>query len=95
MKFRIYRTSSWGGTWSPIKPDWDLSQYNGFYVFIDNDGRSDLILNNEGIREKMYWWELYIEIRNLQELLELSKKFGEIIVNAKDNSLEIYDDYRE
>ena len=34
-----------------------------------------------------------IEINNLEELLELSKKFGELII--KEDSVEIYNDYRE
>jgi hypothetical protein len=47
------------------------------------------------IKEKMYWWDMFIEIRTIHDLLRLSEKFGEIIINAKEKSIEIYDDYRE
>lgn len=35
----------------------------------------------------------YIKINSLEELIELSKKEGQIIIN--EDILEIYDDYRE
>lgn len=38
--------------------------------------------------------EVFIEINNLDELLEFQKKFGDLII-SEDNKLEIYDDYRE
>lgn len=34
-----------------------------------------------------------VEIESLSDLVELSRKYGEIIID--DNTLEIYDDYRE
>ena len=36
-----------------------------------------------------------IEIKTLEDLLELSLKYGDIIVDAENMALEIYDDYRE
>ena len=34
-----------------------------------------------------------IELGNLQELVELSERFGEIVLNAEKMSLRIYDDH--
>lgn len=41
-------------------------------------------------KEKEIW---YIKIKSLEELVELSKEEGKIIICG--DSLEIYDDYRE
>ena len=36
-----------------------------------------------------------VEINSLDELIEFSKKYGQLIICADDNSIEIYDGYRE
>lgn len=43
--------------------------------------------------------EIFIEINNLYELLELSKNYGELVIHScydeEIPTIEIYDDYRE
>lgn len=36
-----------------------------------------------------------IEINTLEELVEFGKKYGTLILRAKDSEIEIYNDYRE
>lgn len=41
-------------------------------------------------KEENFWC---IDVENLKELVDLSNEFGELIIT--ENSIEIYDDYRE
>lgn len=57
--------------------------------------RTSLWTNNQKPYQKAYkegenW---YIKINSLDELIELTRKEGKIIID--EDSLEIYDDYRE
>lgn len=60
-------------------------------------GKNHTVLSNGHISRQLEDIEGWgIEINSLEELLELSKKYGEIIVSCDaKNVLEIYDDYRE
>lgn len=78
MKFSITRTSAqWIDAPKPCEEAVLESRY-----LCAKDGDYELWNN-----------EYRIEIDSLQELVDLTKKYGEIIING--NSLEIYDDYRE
>lgn len=44
--------------------------------------------------------KLYVTLNGLEDLLKLSKRYGELIISASDiidgeDTIEIYDDYRE
>ena len=36
-----------------------------------------------------------IEIQTMEDLMGFAKEWGPIVIDAEDNSIEIYDDYRE
>jgi hypothetical protein len=44
----------------------------------------------ETSRGRATWW---VDLDSLEDLLSLSVKYGELVVN--ENTIEIYDDYRE
>lgn len=78
MKFIIYRTSnSYLNANSPCEEA----------VLVEHK----LVYKNNDHEQYKNIYE--IEINSLEDLINLSKKYGEIIING--NTLEIYDDYRE
>lgn len=97
MKFTIKFASGGGGCWSPVKPDWSLTRFNGWYTTIENNGKVNEAKNYlTGKMEKEYWWDIYIEIKYLEQLVKLSQHFNEaLVVDAKDMSITVYDDYLE
>jgi hypothetical protein len=80
MKFKITTTG-----WSYSKEDVKLLTQLGFKF--DKANTQGMYLIDNKIPE--------IEINTLEELLELSNNFGQLIVDAVDETIEIYDNWRE
>ena len=61
------------------------------------EGNEHQILPNGHIRRRLADREVWVvEIETLDDLVEFSKKYGELVLNFKDClEIEIYDDYRE
>lgn len=83
MVFRIVRTSS------------PSAEREGHYRFPCDEA---YVASHEYAYRDMdgavcYWNTYEVEIGTLQDLVEFSKKYGEIILSV--DTLEIYDDYRE
>ena len=114
MKFTISRTSLWDNEKQPIDEAYedeyiridertvDNPQKLNFYADREdwyNYGFNHRVENNHIKRDfKEKAW--YINVDNLEDLLNLNEKYGEIIIsknwnNPNVSSLEIYDDYRE
>lgn len=85
---------------SPEEFDKKLAKREGSWLSVGTNhriGKNDYICRN---REMMDVWT--IEINSIEELVALSRKYGEIIItdhyldiNDEYPTLEIYDDYRE
>ena len=105
MKFEITRTSQWNSDETPpcegaiqeveeitntYKMEKDLSYYEGYFfnvrTFTEN-GVKMIELTDKKLR-----W--YLEINSLEELMDFQKKEGSSVI-LSDNTIEIYDDYRE
>jgi hypothetical protein len=116
MRFIISRTSEWGDS-SPCaeaKKDtiW-VTEEDKCSSFEEYDrrhpdrtswlsvGKNHRISSNGHIQRDVERLEWVIDINSIEDLLELSKKYGEIIISNQFCSsetapcLEIYDDYRE
>ena len=84
MQFKVFRTSTHGfcqGT--PVLPCEGSVFVERTYAFTDNLGG------------KWFRDTFIIDINSLEELIRLSNTYGEIIINAAGETIEIYDDYRE
>jgi hypothetical protein len=83
MVFKIVRTSSPSAEreWHYRFPCDEAYVASHEYAYRDTDGAV------------CYWNTYEVEIGSLQDLVEFSKKYGEIIISV--DTLEIYDDYRE
>lgn len=63
------------------------------------DGSNHRVENGMIVRDMQERIRWVIDIENLEQLMELQRKYGELILNTDDNNndpaIEIYDDYRE
>ena len=116
MKFIISRTSEWGDS-SPcaeakeetiwVTEDNKCSSFEEYdRVYLNripwlSVGKNHRISSNGHIQRDVKQTEWVVDINSIEDLLELSKKYGELIIAARlcpweiAPSIEIYDDYRE
>lgn len=91
-------------------PQWDIRTIDerGFNIKLAgkngrwrDNGSEHCVLDNGNIARRMEDEELWcVEIKSLQELNDLSMKYGDLIINYKGDkfhnpSIEIYDGWRE
>ena len=71
-----------------------IHHYKGDTKWWYEEGKNHRVENGHIKRdiEREGW---LIVINSLEQLVDLSKKYGELIINADENEIEIYDDYRE
>lgn len=116
MKFIITRTSEWGNS-SPCaeakeETIW-VTEDNKCSSFEEHDrvssnrtpwlsvGKNHRISSNGHIQRDVERTEWVVDINSIEDLLELSKKYGELIISTQlcpweiAPYIEIYDDYRE
>lgn len=116
MKFIISRTSEWGDS-SPCaeakkETIWitednkcpSFEEYNRAYSDRTpwlSVGKNHRISSNGHIQRDVEQTEWVVDINSIEDLLELSKKYGELIIYTQlfpgeiAPYIEIYDDYRE
>lgn len=109
MKFKVSRTSLWNGK-KPCEEAY-LCYWNVFEIRTCNEvvfnslhsqdegrwrdkGKNHTVLKNGDIKrqidDKEFWT---VNIKSLKELMTFVKKYDEVVLC--DDSIEIYDDYRE
>jgi len=110
MNYRITRTSDWGdnspceeavkGTYididerttdSPDKIPANLNQPTDWWY---KDGTNHRVENGH-IKRDFIRDGWIVDINSVDDLRKLSDKYGNLIFNSTENSIEIYDDYRE
>lgn len=116
MKFIITRTSEWGDS-SPCaeakeETVWvteenkcsSFEEYNRMYPSRTpwlSIGKNHRISSNGSIQRDVEQTEWVVDINSIEDLLDLSKKYGELIISTQlcpwkiASCIEIYDDYRE
>lgn len=116
MKFIITRTSDWGDS-SPCaeakKEKIWVTEDDKCLSFEEHDrvypnrapwlsvGENHRISSNGHIQRDVEQTEWVVDINSIEDLLDLSKKYGELIISAQfcpwkiAPCIEIYDDYRE
>lgn len=115
MKFIISRTSEWGDSspceeakkeivWvteeSPCLSPNEYDRYGSSYPWL-SVGKNHRVSPDGHIRRDVPRAEWVVNVDSIEDLMELSKKYGELIVSNKLSkkelapNIEIYDAYRE